>query len=142
MCDFCALSPEQRRELLKKFHKLLKPNGSILLDVYSLEAFNKREEQTVYAINLLDGFWSPEKYYGFLNTFKYDDEKVMLDKYTIVEQDRIREVYNWLQYFSKESLIEELERNSLKVVNIYADIAGSRYEPQGNEMAVIAEKTV
>lgn len=142
MCDFCALSPEQRRELLKKFHKLLKPNGSVLLDVYSLEAFNKREGQTAYAINLLDGFWSPEKYYGFLNTFKYDDEKVVLDKYTIVEQDKIREVYNWLQYFSKESLIEELERNSLKVVNIYADIAGARYDLQGNEMAVIAEKTV
>jgi len=44
MCDYCALSPTQRKGLLSKFHKILKPNGSVLLDVYSLSAFEKREE--------------------------------------------------------------------------------------------------
>ena len=104
MCDYCALSPNQRKELLQIFYKLLKPNGSVLLDVYTLESFNKRDEQSVYEINLLNGFWSNEKYYGFLNTFKYEEEKVILDKHTIVEKNRIRVVYNWLQYFSQESL--------------------------------------
>jgi SAM-dependent methyltransferase len=142
MCDFCALSPAQRRELLTKFRTLLKPNGSVLLDVYSLEAFNGRAEQTVYEVNLLNGFWSPKKYYGFLNTFKYDDEKVVLDKYTIVEPGRTREVYNWLQYFSQESLIEEFESNGFKIENIYSDVAGSEYDPHGIEMAVIAKKAI
>jgi 2-polyprenyl-3-methyl-5-hydroxy-6-metoxy-1,4-benzoquinol methylase len=36
MCDFCALSPSQRKQMLTKFHKILKPGGSVLLDVYSL----------------------------------------------------------------------------------------------------------
>ena len=71
MCDYCALSPEQREQLLQKFYKLLKPDGSILLDVYTLEAYEKREEQSIYEVNLLNGFWSPKKYYGFLNVFKY-----------------------------------------------------------------------
>jgi 2-polyprenyl-3-methyl-5-hydroxy-6-metoxy-1,4-benzoquinol methylase len=35
MCDFCALSPTQRNEILSKFHKILRPGGSVLLDVYS-----------------------------------------------------------------------------------------------------------
>ncbi|MEZ4550869.1 MAG: class I SAM-dependent methyltransferase [Desulfobacterales bacterium] len=35
MCDFCALSPAQRRNMLERFYELLTPNGSILLDVYS-----------------------------------------------------------------------------------------------------------
>ena len=33
MCDFCALSPEQRKIMLAKFHSLLKPGGAVLLDV-------------------------------------------------------------------------------------------------------------
>ncbi|MFC1995124.1 class I SAM-dependent methyltransferase [Chloroflexota bacterium] len=44
MCDFCALSPAQRRKMLSKFHTFLKPGGSVLLDVYSLKAFEQREE--------------------------------------------------------------------------------------------------
>ena len=103
MCDFCALSPSQRSRLLEKFHFLLAPGGSVLLDVYSLNAFREREEASSYGANLLDGFWSPQKYYGFLNTFKYQDEKLILDQYTIVEPGRTRTVYNWLQHFAPES---------------------------------------
>ena len=36
MCDFCALSPDQRKIMLTKFYSLLKPGGSVLLDVHSL----------------------------------------------------------------------------------------------------------
>jgi len=103
-CDFCALSPQQRKILLAKFYKFLKPNGSVLLDVHSLNTFNSRDEVKTYELNQLDYFWSPENYYGFLNTFKYDKEKLTLDKYTIIEKARTRVVYNWLQYFSQDSL--------------------------------------
>ena len=75
MCDFCALSPTQRNVILSKFRKILKPRGSVLLDVYSLSAFEQREEIATYDVNQLNGFWSPNKYYGFVNTFKFDEEK-------------------------------------------------------------------
>ncbi|HEX2967134.1 MAG TPA: methyltransferase domain-containing protein, partial [Syntrophorhabdaceae bacterium] len=84
MCDFCALSPSQRNGILNKYHKILKTGGSVILDVYSLSAFEQKREGAEYEVNQLNGFWSPNKYYGFLNTFKYDEEKVTLDKYTVV----------------------------------------------------------
>ncbi len=115
MCDFCALSPEQRRHMLSKFSSLLKPGGSVLLDVYSLASFNQKEESAVYELNQLNGFWSPDDYYCFVNTFKYEEDNVVLDKYTIFEASRQRTVYNWLQYFSEASLRREFEENDLKV---------------------------
>ena len=142
MCDYCALSPEQREKLLQKFYKLLKPDGSVLLDVYTLEAYKKREEQLIYEVNLLDSFWSPKKYYGFLNTFKYEEQKVVLDKYTIVEEDRSRVVYNWLQYFSPESLKEELQNKNFMIQNLYSDVSGSPYDSQSEEMAVVLKKII
>ena len=138
MCDFCALSPEQRATMLKKFKTLLKPGGAVLLDVYSLAAFDKRTEQATYEENQLNGFWSPNKYYGFLNTFKYEREKVALDKYTIVEADRTRTVYNWLQYFDPESLASEFADCGLTVAERYADVAGSPFDPTAGEFAVVA----
>lgn len=140
MCDFCALSPTQRQAILSKFHRILKPGGSALLDVYSLSAFDQRGEVATYEASLLNGFWSPNKYYGFLNTFKYDQEKVVLDKYTIVESERTRTVYNWLQYFSPEELEMEFVDAGFSVEGHYSDVAGTPYDPKANEFAVIAKK--
>jgi cyclopropane fatty-acyl-phospholipid synthase-like methyltransferase len=140
MCDFCALSPNQRKVLLTKFHEFLEPYGSVLLDVYSIKAFEQRQETSEYELNLLDGFWSPEKYYGFLNTFKYEKEKVLLDKYTIVESDKKRSVFNWLQYFSSEELKKEFKACGFEITQWYSDVAGSTFDSESSEFAVVAQK--
>lgn len=140
MCDFCALSPEQRKALLFKFHLLLKTGGAVLLDVYSLNSFNQRQEAATYELNQLKGFWSPDNYYCFVNTFKYEIEKVALDKYTIIEESRKRVVYNWLQYYSKESVIKEFAENGFHIEDIYADVAGTNFTNDSSEIAIIARK--
>jgi SAM-dependent methyltransferase len=140
-CDFCALNPEQRKIMLSKFSNMLKPSGSVLLDVHSLTAFAKREEKSIYEADLLDGFWSANKYYGFLNTIKYDEEKVVLDKYTIVEPARIRTVYNWLQYYSNDSLIHEFSENGFETESIYSDVAGRAFNLESDEIAIVAKKS-
>ena len=88
MCDYCALSPSQRRRLLERVGEILAPGGAFLFDVYSLAAFETWEEQVAYGPGLMDGFWSAQPYYGFLNTFRYEAERVVLEKYAIVERDR------------------------------------------------------
>lgn len=140
MCDFCALGPEQRQIMLDKFLALLRPGGALLLDGYSLAAFGERAESAEYAENLLDGFWSADPYFGFLNTFKYDAEKVMLDKYTIVEQARTRVIYNWLQYYDPAALEQEIGGRGLVVEEILGDVAGGAFDPRAHELAVIARK--
>ena len=140
MCDFCALSHAQRNKLLSKFHTILEPGGSVLLDVYSLTAFGQREEVSTYEENLLNGFWSPKKYYGYLNTFKYEEEKVVLDKYTLIEASRTQTVYNWLQYFSPEALEREFVECGFTIEELYSDVAGSPFNPDAGEFAVVARK--
>ncbi|MFC1812994.1 class I SAM-dependent methyltransferase [Thermodesulfobacteriota bacterium] len=140
MCDFCVLSPAQRKKMLSKFNLLLKPEGAVLLDVYSLNSFNQIEESAIYELNQLNGFWSSEDYYGFVNTFKYEEEKVTLDKYTIIEKSRKREVYNWLQYFSEDSLKNEFEENGFKTIELYSDVAGKSFSSKSTEFAIVARK--
>jgi hypothetical protein len=140
MCDFCALSPIQRKKMLSKFHTILEPGGSVLLDVYSLKTFEQREETAMYETNLLNGFWSSNKYYGFQNTFKYEEEKLILDKYTIIEETHTRTVYNWLQCFSPEALEREFVECGLPIEELYSDVAGSPFDAEAKEFAVVALK--
>ena len=140
MCDFCALSPKQRHIMLDKFLTHLKPGGSLLFDVYSLSAFKDREEAATYAPNLLDGFWSANPYFGFVSTFKYEPDNVVLDKYTIVEENRTRVVYNWLQYFDHDSLKKEIEDRGFKVEAFLGDVSGAEFDPASHEFAIIATR--
>jgi len=140
-CDYCALSPAQRRTLLNRYHSFLKPGGAVLMDVHSLNTFDAREEVALYERNQLDGFWSPRDYYGFVNTFKYEREKVTLDKYTIIEEARTRVVYNWLQYFSRDSLAEEFAGSGFEVEAFYSDVAGSTFSPDSPDLAIVARRS-
>ena len=140
MCDFCALSFEQRKMLIEKFYSILKPGGSVLLDVYSTNAFDKRQESATYELNQLDNFWSADKYYAFVNTFIYPDEKVTLDKYTIIEAKRTRTIFNWLQHFTTDTLQAEFTSAGFDITNLYADVAGSQFIPTTDEFAIIAKK--
>jgi SAM-dependent methyltransferase len=140
MCDFCALSPTQRAAILTKFKGLLSDQGRIVLDVYSLRSFADKREGSIFEKNQLNGFWSADPYFGFVTSFKYDDEKVGLDKYTIVEKRRQWKIYNWLQYFTPESLEQEAQASGLEVDELYGDVAGSPYSPDATEFAVVMKR--
>jgi hypothetical protein len=84
------------------------------------------------------GFWSPHPYYAFTNSFKYDAEKVSLDKYTIVEAERVRTVYNWLQYFDPASIKAEFASCGLHIDEVLGNVAGDAYDEAATEFAVIA----
>ena len=137
MCDFCALSPTQRAAMLEKFKGLLSDQGRIMLDVYSLRAFTDKQEGSICEKNQLNGFWSPDPYFGFVTSFKYEDEKVSLDRYTIVERNRQREIYNWLQYFTPASLEREANAAGLEIDEVYGDVAGNPYDADATEFAVV-----
>nr|WP_320051151.1 class I SAM-dependent methyltransferase [uncultured Desulfuromonas sp.] len=139
-CDFCPLSPVQRNQLMEVFHRHLNDDGAVLLDVFSLQAFNSRQENTCFERRLMDGFWSDQDYFGFAKTMKYAQEKVCLDKYTIVEMSRQWQVYNWLQYFSLASVKREFTESGFEITEYYSDVAGNAYHEDSEVIALVARK--
>ena len=140
MCDYCALSPDQRSRLLRRVGDLLKPGGAFLFDVYSLAYFKTWEEMAAYGAGMMDGFWSTEPYFGFQNTFKYEAQNVVLEKYLIVERERSSEYFNWFQHYSVESLTAEVEAAGLVVDEVFGDVAGESFESSLPEFAVVVRK--
>ena len=73
-------------------------------------------------------------------TLKYEEEKAILDKYTIIEESRSKVVYNWLQCYSETSLRAEFEDNGFRVHEQYSDVAGGTFTPVSPEIAIVAKK--
>ena len=139
-CDFCALSPAQRQQLLGIFRQHLVDGGAIMLDVHSLVEYDKFEEGVSYGRCQSGDFWTDEDYFSFTNQFKYEAEHVTLAKYSIFTPSRSFEVYNWLQHFDRESLTAEFAASGLVITDWYANVAGEPPNSQSNTMAIVAQK--
>jgi SAM-dependent methyltransferase len=137
-CDFCALSPLQRQGLLREIHTALKPGGHFALDVLSMTAFEAFAEGDLIERNLMDGFWSASDYLGVKKSFKYPSEKVSLDRYLIIEHDDQREIFNWLQYFSREALEAELRAAGFELEKVAGSLAGDTLRNDSDRIGVIA----
>jgi cyclopropane fatty-acyl-phospholipid synthase-like methyltransferase len=137
MCDFCALGPKERGRLLGKVRDALASGGVFLFDAYSLTAFEAREEFGQISQNLMDGFWSPDPYVGILRTMKYPSEKVVLDRYLIIEEERSRSFFNWLQYFSPDQLEKEIVEAGLVLAELLGDIGGGPFDERASEFAAV-----
>ncbi len=138
--DYLEFSSDKKFDLITLVYcDLFADGGSILLDVFSDQAYAGKSESADHSFKLMGGFWAPGDYWGFCNTFKYDDTRVGLDKYSIVEPEQTRHVYNWLQYFSPETLADEFERCGLRIVERYSDVAGLPFA-EGDVFAVVAQK--
>ena len=76
----------------------------------------------------------------FTPSHKYVDVDVVLDKYTIVEAKRTRTFYNWLQYFSPESLQCEFEKAGFTRQELYGNIAGALFAETASEFAIVGKR--
>ncbi len=137
-CDFCALSPPQRALLLRTFRSLLAPGGAVLLDAYSPAEFEHHREGTVCDTGLMNGFWASGEYVGCVSTFKYDEQRLVVDKYTIAEPHRTRRVFTWLQCFAPEEMERELAAQGLRLNELWGNVAGSPYDGAAREFAIVA----
>ncbi|MCJ7623452.1 MAG: class I SAM-dependent methyltransferase [Anaerolineaceae bacterium] len=139
--DFSALSPEQRKTLLGTFRRLLSDDGAVLLDVDSMVHYIKASDDRSYNYLPHSGFWSPYPHYVFVNIHKYEEEKVVCTKYTILEGARTREVFIWNQCFNLQMLKEEFSDNGLQIVEYYSDVAGTPFRDDSPEWAIVARKS-
>ena len=137
-CDLCPLSPAQRQTLLGKIRTSLHHDGNFVFDVASIKAFEDTTEKTTLGHNYMNGFWSENDYFAFHSTYRYEDENVSLDHFTIVEEKGIWEVYNWMQYYTSKSIKAELRANGFEATDIVSGFGAD--EADETTFGVIARR--
>ena len=136
--DFCPLSPTQRAHLLSNISTWLAPGGKFVFDVTSLAHFHTVEEESGYTWVPDGGFWAPGPHFVFNNRFTYPDEEAYLDRYSILEAHGRREIFNWIQCFTPESLTLELEEAGFRLETCIGNLAGNPYDPEATFFGAVA----
>jgi SAM-dependent methyltransferase len=136
--DLCALSPQQRTILLGRMREMLNPDGQIVFDVAGMGLLTGKEECTLLEDRLMGGFWADGDYVGIQRTFVYSKENLSLDRYLIIEPNETWQIFNWMQYFTPESLQAELRRAGFEVVKMAGELTGKQLQTDGDFIGVIA----
>ncbi len=138
--DYCPLSPAQRGKLLSLVRESLAEQGRFFFDVFTMAQLAGFQEQR--SVDLLgpDNFWSASPCHLFSTVFLYEKERLFLSKHTVVEPQRIRSIYNWLQHFSLESITQELREHGFVLENAYGDVTGSPVTEDSLTLALVAKK--
>ena len=136
--DYCALSPDQRRKLMRNVRRWLNRGGSLLLDVFSMSHFDALPQSTSFDAHPEGGFWSANSHFVFSTRFKYEGDGAYLDRYLVVEEAGHWEVFNWIHCFDRARLEQEMGSTGLQVVQCLGSVAGDTFDEGAPEFAVVA----
>ncbi len=138
--DYCALSPGDRKQLLKIVGRSLRRDGKFILDVTTRECRRTHGlSQGWYAAE--GGFWSEKRHIVLEEGFDYPEELIYLDQFIVIdEDDSVRVFRNWFQDFSVDSIRKELEVDGFHVLGLYADLLGKSFAEDSEWIGIVVEK--
>ena len=138
-CDYGALIPEDRHNLLERVYRALKPGGLFLFDVFTPQWNSGREESTSWKVCEHGGFWSSNPHIC-LNAQYYYDESIGMGRTVIIEDGNIRSFNIWDICFTKKSLSEEIQLHRLTPLDYYSDVEGKPYEENSPTLCAVMKK--
>ena len=138
-CDYAALSVTDRRALLKKVYKALKPGGKFIFDVFTHKMRKPEERTWYYSEN--GGFYSEKPHAYLVSVHQYDDEDKTELRQSIVITDDAVECYNvWDHFFTKDEIVNEISPAGFQAHEIYGDVAGTSYSDTEETICCVLTK--
>jgi len=140
-CDFCALTDDERSQLLPRICRALKPGGVFIFDIFTLGYLVGLAETRHWEIQSHGGFWSPDPYIELRQVFLYPGTDTDVTQHLILTAgDTVTAYHIWNRSFSPGSLAPLLASVDLQIESYWSDLAGTPWGDGATMMGVIARK--
>jgi len=137
--DFCVLSKNDRKTMLEKIYKALKPGGKFIFDVTTTNNL-KTEESRRWDYHPDGCFMSGQPHICLSSEYYYAEDETNLTQIIIMTEDGCDCFNIWHHHFTEEKLLAELNGAGFINNELYGDVAGKRYIKNGDFIAAVATK--
>lgn len=139
--DFGTLTDAERRCLLPRIHRALKPGGRFVFDVLTSAFFASQQEERTWNMAQDGGFWHDGSYFELKETLRYPEAETTLRQYVIVAaSDEIRTYRIWESCFSTKTISSLLVHHGFIQTSFWSDLTGSPWNDSSAGMGIIARK--
>ncbi len=139
-CDFAALTMDERKILLKKVHRALKPNGRFICDVFTEHSRKNKIKAPTWTFHERGGFWSDEPYLCLEATYLYEYERTSADQYIIITEKDAKEYLVWNTIYDLDHISEEICLQGFNLKGAFDDVCGKSYTGKSETLCVIMSK--
>lgn len=136
--DYCAVAPAQRARLLRRVRAALAPGGRFVFDVFSPGQMQLLSEGFEGGRRFMHGFWADGDYFGFKRTFLWPTERISLERYLVATPDRQFEVFNWMQYYTPDTIAAELAASGFAADAALDFVTGEPWQEGATPIAIVA----
>jgi SAM-dependent methyltransferase len=107
--DLGVLLPDERKDLLQRIRRALKPGGILIFDVLNDRNLEEKFAELQTWTYEFSGFWKASPYLELASGFHYPEHKVFLKQHTILdESEDMRNYRFWTHYFNKDDVVAML----------------------------------
>jgi len=138
-CDYGALIPGEREELLHRIHKALKPDGLFLFDVFTPLYLAEHKEYKSCNVNFKAGFWSSKPHICMKATYIFSG-KIDVDCYIVIDKRGTKRYNIWNTCFTKQSLSDEIVPAGFIEEGFFSDVTGKPYTDDSQTICAIYKK--
>lgn len=137
--DYAALTPDERKTLVGKVYKALKPGGLFILDVFTEKQFLSKNTSPSWSLHKNGGFWSAEPHICLQVTYLYENNTVAVDQYVIIGENGIKDYLIWDTAYTVQRLTGEVSSYGFSLKGVFDDVCGSPYTGEGDTLCFILE---
>jgi len=137
--DFCVLSKSERKIMLDKIYRALRPGGKFIFDVTTVKNL-VQEENHEWEYHSDGCFMSSGSHICLNSRYYYEEDETNLTQVIIMAENKCDCFHIWHHNFTEEKIISELNESGFVNNEMYADVAGKSYIKSGESIAVVATK--
>lgn len=139
-CDYGAMVPDERKMLLSRIYRALKPGGLFIFDVFTEQTHRGKSDQTSWSFHEQGDFWSEKPHLCLEAEYYYVNNTARVNKYIVITENSIREFLIWDTAFTKDTLLQEVMPFGFKLHGIYDDVCGSPYTGEADTLCCVLKK--
>lgn len=139
-CDYAALIPDERKMLLSKIHRALKPDGLFIFDVFTERTFNCKRDHVSWSYHENGSFWSSKPHLCLEAEYYFENNTAKVNKTIVITENGLYEYLIWDMVFTKHTLLNEVAPYGFETYNICDDVFGSPYTGEADTLCLVLKK--
>jgi len=138
-CDYAALTPDERRLLLPKISRALKPGGLFVLDVFSEKIHEGKNESKSWTFHPNGGFWNAGPHLCLEAVYLYENNTVKASHYVVATREKVTEHIIWDTAYTVQKMANEVSPFGFQIKGVFDDACGSAHTPATETLCFILE---
>ena len=136
--ELCTFSNDMRDRFLNLIHRALKKDGVFIFDVSTRVQRMRHGLKSGWYMSE-GGFWNPGMHLVLEQGYDYPEEKVWLDQYIVIDDQRMKVYRNWFHDYSLDSIKSIISAAGFKTRYVWNDLIGSDFYDGGDWIALCVE---